>query len=185
MKGKFYIPIALSILISILAFIEAFEESIRYRTMFYVDTVNYYAGYIFLFVYIMPLIIILFNIKSLKEQKAYPITIFYSIVGLVLSIFISVKKADELLDFIVKYHPYIYILPMLVIAVNLKKLNKKFFLLTLFIILIYTAFLIKYLKLPHIYINFSSSYTRLIITYLILMLLQLITYNKSKWKEPK
>ncbi len=181
MKGKFYIPIVLSILISILAFIEAFEKDIRYHTMLYVSTVNYYAGYVFLFVYIIPLIIMLFNIKSLKENKAYPITIFYSIVGLILSIFISVKKAGELIDFIVKYHPYIYILPMLIIAVSLKKLNKKFFLFTLFITFIYTAILIKYLKLPYIYINFSSSYTRFIITYLILMLLQIITYNKSKW----
>jgi len=187
MKPKVYIIPAISVLFSILALFEAFTKSIRHDIINYIKVSSYDTGYLFLLLYVIPVLIIFIHIKSLKGKtnKFYPMGILYSMVGLVLSILVSVKKADGFFDFVVKYHPYIYIFPIFAIAIFLSKMNKKLFLAVLLLDAVYTLLLIKYLPIHHLHINVSSTYTKMAFTYLILVFLHIIAYNKLKWTESR
>jgi magnesium-transporting ATPase (P-type) len=125
MKAKTVLSL-LSIVISFVVLFEAFTTNIRNHILFYISNVSFYAGYVFLALYIIPIVIVFINFKSLKDNssKFYPIAIFYATVGLVCSVLTSVRRADLIGHFIAKYHPYIYILPMVIITVSLRKINK-------------------------------------------------------------
>jgi uncharacterized protein YacL len=187
MKPKVYIIPAISMLFSILALFEAFTKSIRHDVINYIKVSSYDTGYLFLLLYVIPVLLIFIHIKSLKGKtnKLYPMGILYSAVGLVLSILVSVRKADVFFDFVVKYHPYIYIFPIFAIAMFLSKMNKKLFLAVLLLDVVYALLLIKYLPIRHLHVNVSSTYTKMAFTYLILVFLHIIAYNKLKWTESR
>ncbi|GAB6078591.1 hypothetical protein [Hydrogenobaculum acidophilum] len=172
------IPLILNMLFCVLAFFEAFTKNVRERVFDYMHIVDYYAGYVFLGLYFIPILIIFINLKA----KKFPLGILLGIAGLIMSLFISIVKADNLGDFIVKYHPYIYVLPMLIISVSLKAFNKKFAILGVIITSIYTGLLIKYLGYPH-HINIGFNfYTKLSILYIFIILTEIIymkTYIKA------
>jgi len=163
--------LALNSFLCVLALLESFNINIRERVFDYIRIVNYDIGYIFLGIYIIPILIIFMNIKD----KTPPMRIFLGTIGLIMSIFISISKADKLGDFIIKYHPYIYILPLFIISISLKAFNKKLAIIGILITVLCTTLLIKYLGYPHhLCINFNSFYTILIILYILIIITQIL-----------
>ncbi len=176
MKPK--IPLILNILFCLLAFFEAINKNIRERVFDYIHVVDYYAGYIFLGLYFIPILIIFINLKAKKPNMG----ILFGVAGLIMSLFISIEKADSLGNFIVRYHPYIYVLPIFIISISLKAFNKKFAIAGIIITFIYTGLLIKYLGYPH-HINIGFNfYTKLSVLYILIILTEAIymkTYTKA------
>ncbi len=162
-------------ILCIIVFFEAFSKSIIIRILQYAKVVNYYAGYIYFGLYIIPILLIILNIKSLKQQEPLGIGILLALSGFLMSVFISVSKADAVGGFIVKYHPYIYILPMFIISISLKAFNKRFVIIGVLITLLCIFLLVRYFGYPHhASIDVSSHYTQLVILYVIIFTLQIV-----------
>lgn len=182
MKSK--ILVVLSIIFCITIFFETLNAFVLNRILLYLHEVDYYIGYTFVLLFLIPILIAIVNIKSLRNGKLKPLGVILAIDGCLMSILISVSKADNLGNFIVKYHPYIYILPMFIISIGFKAFNKILALAGILITVFYTGLLIKYLGYPHnININFYSFYVRFVFEYVVVLILQIVYTIKFNDKK--